>query len=119
MATTIADIRNLSPEFRDTIAIPDSEVQAALTHALGEIDITGVAWGTASDRAVALYTCHVLAVSHTELSQNQKVRIYETPGAEEAGALGVTRYGREFVRLRDSQLKCRLPLVSSAGPILW
>lgn len=113
MAVVVADVRAFAPEFRDTVAVPDSEVLSALTDAQAEVNYD--AWGTAGNRGVKLLTAHYLAVAHPELSQAQKIRVYETPGAEDAGALGTTRWGAEYKLLRDSQLNNRLPVVGSAG----
>ena len=100
MAVVVADVRNIANELRDTVAVPDAEITVAIADAV--LELSAAQWGTMIDVATKWMAAHKLAVSHPELCQpaGTRIRIYETPGAEEAGQLGSTRFGVEFVRIR-------------------
>jgi len=100
VATVAADVRNIAPELRDVVAVPDAEVTAAIADAV--LELSAAQWGTVYDMATKWMAAHKLGVAHPELCQpaGTRIRIYETPGSLEAGQLGSTRFGVEFVRLR-------------------
>lgn len=102
MATVVADVRNIAPELRDLVAVPDAEVQVAIDDAAAQLD--AVTWDNLYDQGVKWLAAHLLALSHPELSQTpgSKVRLWETPGAQDAGMLGTTRFGVQFTSLRAS-----------------
>jgi hypothetical protein len=100
VAVVAADVRTIAPELRDVAAVPEDEITAAIADAV--LELSAAQWGTMIDVATKWMAAHKLAVSHPELCQpaGTKIRVYETPGAQEAGQLGSTRFGVEFVRLR-------------------
>lgn len=100
MSVTAADVRLIAPELRDVNAITDSELNAAIADSVLELSIAQ--WGTMFDVATKWLAAHKVAVQHPELSQQPgvKVRLYETPGAENAGALAASRFGMELARLQ-------------------
>jgi hypothetical protein len=99
MAVMPAQVRAIAPEFRDSGKYPDADLQAAIDDAT--LEINPVAWGTMSDVGTKWLAAHKFAVAHPEASQTGgPVRLYETPGASDAGQLGTTRFGMEYTRLR-------------------
>jgi len=98
----VADVRAAAPEFADTAAFPDATIQTALDRAARHVD--SVTWDVAYNDGHAYFAAHLLALSYPAASQVGPVRIYETPGAMAAGALGATRFGVEFARLREELL---------------
>lgn len=98
----VADLRKVAPEFRDTGAYSDATIQAQLDRAARHVNADS--WGDSYDDGHAYYAAHLLALSYPQASQTTKIRIYETPGAEDAGALGTTRFGVEFARMREELL---------------
>lgn len=101
MAATVARVRGIAPEFRDTGKYPDQKIQDALDQAARHVNATS--WGDSYEDGVAYYAAHVLAISNPQASQ-RPVRVYETPGAQDIGPLGQTVYGQEFARMRQELL---------------
>lgn len=98
MAATPATVRGIALEFRDSVKFPDSVIQVAIDRAARRVDAD--TWGNQADDAVGYLAAHLLAVSNPQASE-RPVRIFETPGAEDAGQLGSTAYGREYKTMLD------------------
>lgn len=112
MAVTVAQLRRTAPEFRDTGVYTDVALQGFIDDATTQV--APDAFGTSLDLGIKYLAAHMLALSHPEASQGAgtKIRVWETPGAEDAGELGTTRYGIEFHRLRKSQKGARMPIAT-------
>lgn len=94
-----ADVIAIAPEFGPLTQqdVNTGEIQNAINDAL--LELAPDAWGTKYDLATKLLAAHKLGVAHPALCQISP-RTYQTPGAADAGELGVTRYGMELSRLK-------------------
>lgn len=102
MTITKAQVLERCPEFANLAdpIIPDAIADAYLQQS--------ASWGVQADLAAIYLTGHILGVQHPELVKNQvqsvsaggvskTYAVASAPG--ELGALGLTRYGREYLRL--------------------
>jgi hypothetical protein len=95
MAVVQADVVRIAPELTSLAA---GDFTAAIADALLEQDAN--TWGAMLDLGTKWLAAHKLGVSHPELVQVTPIRAYEQMGGSDRGALGTTRYGVEFARIR-------------------
>ena len=95
---TPADVRGIAPEFKDALAFSDAKIQTAINNAAKRVNAD--AWGDSYEMAVTYLAAHLFALSNPQASA-RPVRVYETPGAQDIGALGSTAYGREYATMRN------------------
>lgn len=93
---TVTDVRTAAPELAQ---LQDPEIQAALTAAALEVNVTY--WGSVADRGIALLAAHELCKAHPELYLGERVPKRPDPPEDAVKAgLGETVYGVSYWRIR-------------------
>ena len=104
----------VAPEYADML---DADLDPFASEA--ECEIAKSKWGCRYDRAVALITAHLIAISkrpegfggNAATGELKKVKVgdlereFQSSSSNDDSAYGLTIYGKEFIRIRKQILK--------------
>jgi hypothetical protein len=106
VAVTKAEVVAVGAELA---SIADAEFAPAIARAQLYVDPS--TWGVLADEGVALYSAHLLALAHPEITLGDRMPKNMPPPPPEAGALGLTRFGIQIWWTQNTLPDARLPFV--------